>query len=188
MIFGWDVSTAVIGFAAFDDSCNFVTGSYCDLRKIDDLNEKADRADEFVSLETIHVISHDRGTHFVEDKLAGMGGGSNAGTIMRLGAFNAMVSWMIHRNITIEEAACRGDVLYHIHPSTVKAIMKKEGLIVPKGGDKKRLTLDWVVAREPRFPLVLNRNDNPQPYCFDQADSYITAIAGFAKYLKNAKK
>jgi hypothetical protein len=187
-IFGWDISTAIIGFAVLDSEGTFLSSSYCDLRDIDGLNAKADRAYDFVRFETIHKTHHDLGTHFVEDKLSGMGGGSNAGTIMKLGAFNAMVSWMIHQQISTEEAHCRGDSLVHVHPSTVKALMKKEGLVIPKGGNKKELTLDFVRARCPAFPYVTNRNDNPQPYCFDQADAFITAYAGFAKYLKGAKK
>jgi hypothetical protein len=57
--------------------------------------------------------------------------------------------------------------------------MKTQGLIIPKGGDKKELTLNWVRAHEKDFPIELNRNDNPQPYCYDMADAYITARAGY---------
>lgn len=172
MYYGWDISTAIIGLSTFDSSRKFLSASYCDLRKLDGLNEKADQANLFVTSVRNVFVAGD--VHFVEDKLAGFsGGGSNAGTIMRLAAFNAMVTWMIH--CTWGHA---GSVV-HIHPSTVKAKMKAYGLIYPKGSDKKKLTLDWVKSREPSFPIVLNRNGKPQPYCFDQADGFITAMAGF---------
>ncbi|MBV8072208.1 MAG: hypothetical protein JO270_20050 [Acidobacteriaceae bacterium] len=182
MIYGWDVSTAIVGFTAFTNAGEWVASHHCDLRKADDvfedkasvLNYKADRVMEFV--EEMFDKYHD-GTgdcHFVEDRLAGFsGGGSNAGTIMRLAAFNAMVCWMIW---------CKWRGVGHIgsiHPTTVKATMKSEGLLIPKGGDKKKLTLDWVKARESEFPVDKNRNDNPQPYCYDRADSYITGRAGY---------
>lgn len=181
MVFGWDISTAIIGFAAFDDNQHFLSSSYCDLRKIDDFMVKADFASMFVHDMISSQPSGDR-VHFIEDKLSGMGGGSNAGTIMRLGAFNAMVSWMVWQNM--EE----NDSFFHLHPSTVKAIVKKEGLIIPKGSkEKKKLTLDFVRKREHTFPYVENKNSNPQPYCFDQADAYITALAGFRKHLNVVK-
>jgi hypothetical protein len=179
MIFGWDVSTAIIGFSLHGDDGVFFEAKYCDLHKLEGLNEKADKALSFVcdvwsKLDESSVA----GTHFVEDRLAGFsGGGSNAGTIMRLAAFNAMVCWMIHRQWGDE-----GKIIM-LHPSTVKATMKHDGLIIPKGADKKKLTLDFVKGREPTFPLELNRNDNPKPYCYDMADAYITAVAGYRKHL-----
>jgi hypothetical protein len=182
VIFGWDVSTAIVGFAAFTNDGKYVASRYCDLRKADDvfedkasvLNYKADRVAEFVEEMFDKYADPDGDCHFVEDRLAGFsGGGSNAGTIMRLAAFNAMVCWMIW---------CKWRGCGHIgaiHPSTVKANMKTQGLLVPKGGDKKEITLKWVMSKEPGFPIVRNKNDNPQPYCYDQADAYITARAGF---------
>jgi hypothetical protein len=104
VIYGWDVSTAIVGFSAFTNAGKWVSSHHCDLRKADDvfddkasvLNYKADRVREFVE-EMFDKYSDPEGDcHFVEDKLAGFsGGGSNAGTIMRLAAFNAMVCWMI---------------------------------------------------------------------------------------------
>lgn len=182
MLFGWDISTAIIGFASFDDNGKFLSGSFCDLRKVDDFMVKADTAAVFVYEMIFSQPFAPAHVHFIEDKLSGMGGGSNAGTIMRLGAFNAMVSWMVWQNMR------EADTFHHLHPSTVKAIMKKEGLVVPKGGNKKLLTLNFVRNREPTFPYVTNKNDNPQPYCYDQADAYITARAGFLKHLKNVVK
>jgi hypothetical protein len=176
MLIGWDISTAIIGFAVFDNDCQFKESLYCDLRKIEGLTEKGDVAHQFVKdMVTNYKSSGD--VHFIEDRLAGFsGGGSNAGTVMRLAAFNAMVCWMIHLEWKKSKTVM-------IHPSTVKATMKHEGLLIPKGADKKKLTLDFVVSREPKFPLELNRNGNPQPFCYDMSDGYITAVAGVKKQL-----
>lgn len=180
MLFGWDISTAIIGCAVFDNDCRFLAAHHCDLRKIDDLNEKADAAENFVH-EVIFEGMFGGTTHYVEDRLAGMGRGSNAGTIMKLAAFNAMVSWMVWR--TMQET----DGLVRLHPSSVKAVMKRDGLIIPKGSDKKELTLGFVRQREATFPYATNRNGKPQPYCYDQADAYITARAGFLLGKKTGK-
>lgn len=189
MIFGWDISTSVIGFVAFDNQQKFVEAQYCDLSKVDgNLLDKADIAytwilklrDQYLNGKFHGEILNRAHKHFIEDRLAGFsGGGSNAGTVMRLAAFNHSVSWMVWH----EFANPGGGLVEYIHPSTAKAQMKQFGLVIPKGSkEKKKLTLDWVVAREPSFPLELNRNENPKPHCFDQADAYITAIAGARKF------
>lgn len=180
MIFGWDISTAIIGFAVIDEATRLRETRYCDLRKLEGLNQKADVAHEFVEqMFAKYVTAMD--IHFIEDRLAGFsGGGSNAGTIMRLAAFNAMVTWMIHRRWPGR--------IEMMHPSTVKAALKYDGLLIPKGADKKKLTLEYVIKREPeRFKLELNRNDNPQPYCYDMADACITAWAGVRKFPESCK-
>jgi hypothetical protein len=180
MIFGWDVSTAIIGHARLSDDGQLLSTAHCDLRKIDGLNEKADRALNFV-----HSVGLDdraeATTHFIEDRLSGFsGGGSNAGTVMRLAAFNAMVSWMIWNELGSH------DKIVHLHPSTVKAQMKSFGLVIPKGGDKKELTLGWARSR-PGFPqMELTKKTsrgggNPQPWFYDIADAYVTALAGIRK-------
>lgn len=177
-VYGWDISTAFIGFAQLDSGGRLVASRHLDLTKIEgDLLAKSDVAWEFVSsLSSKRTSDIAAGSHFVEDRLAGFsGGGSNAGTIMRLAAFNHSVSWMIHRLW----AQPMGGSVVHIHPSTVKALMKRQGLVIPKGSKKKKeLTLQFVRDREPSFKIDLNKNSNPKPYMFDKADAYITALAG----------
>lgn len=183
MIFGWDISTAIIGLAVLDGTGSLIRTEYCDLRKLEGLNAKADTALEFVENVCIRFSKGTGHSHFIEDRLAGFsGGGSNAGTIMRLAAFNAMVTWMIHRQWKADAK------IVMMHPSTVKAALKYDGLLIPKGSDKKKLTLEYVTKREPeKFKLELNRNDNPQPYCYDMADACITAWAGVRKFPESCK-
>lgn len=186
MFFGWDISTSVIGFAAFDDDGDFIETDHCDLSKIEGgLLDKADMADCWVlglfdryyrKYGEDKLRWHD---HFVEDRLAGFsGGGSNAGTVMRLAAFNSTVSWIIWNRWR----QANGTVL-HIHPSTVKAIMRKMGLVIEKGQDKKELTLKFVSKVESKFNVTLNKNGNPKPFNYDMADAYITGVAGSKKFI-----
>lgn len=183
MILGWDVSTAIVGFVAISDdgkSCDF---DYCDLRKIEDHDNKGDLLRDFVRKKMLLASgsSSVSSVHFIEDKLAGFsGGGSNAGTIMRLGAFNYLAGWLIHD--------IWGSQIERIHPSTVKAAMRKEGLLIPKGGDKKGLTLQWVSSRERSFPMELNKNGKPQPWCYDMADAFVTALVGRKRTLLARQK
>jgi hypothetical protein len=99
--------------------------------------------------------------------------------LMLLGAFNLLVSWFISET---------GGSVSYIHPSTMKATLKHEGLVIPKGGDKKTLTLNWAMIKEPSFPIVRTKTGKPQ-YCYDMADSFGIARAGFLRaYLSlNAK-
>lgn len=178
MIFGWDISTSIIGLTTFDDDCKFVSSEYLDLRKVDE----GMIIKSFLAESWIRVIS-DRHTgnsvHYVEDKLGGFSGGKTMQqTLLKLAGFNATVSYLVWKSFN---QTGRDAVVEHIHPSTVKAILKKEGLFIPKGSDKKKLTLEFVSAKEPNFKVDLNKNGNFQPWCFDKADSYIVARAGFLR-------
>jgi hypothetical protein len=184
MIFGLDISTSVIGAVKFDSCGKFIDSDYCDLRKVDgDLIDKAATADDWIKGMVNDAVAkresigyeHD---FFIEDRLSGFGGGKTMQqTLLKLAAFNATVSYIVYRNF---HDAGLGLTIEHIHPSTVKAFMKRFGLIVPKGSkEKKRLTLEWVQRKEPTFKVELNRKENPQPWCYDMADAYITAWAGF---------
>ena len=177
MIFGWDISTSIVGVTALTDEGRFVTSKHVDLRKVDGVFDKANVVQEFV-YSFLSDYNGEKRKHFVEERLSNFAmGRSMLQTLMTLASFNLLVSWFLWE---------MGKDVTYIHPSTVKSIMRKDGLIVPKGGDKKKLTLDFVSKREPGFVVDLNRNDKPQPWCYDKADSYITARAGFLRaYLSN---
>lgn len=163
---GWDVSTSIVGVSLIDEDGRLVEKNHIDLRKFEDLFEKGDAVKRMMA-----GYDWPAGTvHFVEDRLSGFSPGkSSAGTLLKLGAFNAMVSYFIHEK--------KGKVV-HLHPSSVKATLKRVGLEIPKGGDKKELTLQWARSREPKWSIDLNRNDKPQPWNFDEADAYALAVAG----------
>jgi hypothetical protein len=184
MIYGFDVSTSIIGCVAFSDKAEFVFATHLDLRKIDTgLVDKGD-----VAYEWLTNLSHDCNEDtkiFIEDRLQNFSAGKTMlQTLMKLAAFNAMISWMAKRTFTEKGFKCSVD---HLHPSKVKSILRSEGLIIPKGEDKKKLTLDWVSKKEKNFVIQLNRNDNPQPWSYDEADAYATAFAGISFYELNAK-
>lgn len=177
MIFGWDISTSVIGITVLDNDGNFVESSFIDLRKIEGgWMEKAEVAKKEVwAFLAKHQTDDPNGIHYVEDRLGNFSAGkSMLQVLMLLASFNAVISFVIKNTYGTKS-------ITHIHPSTVKSIMKNEGLIIPKGADKKALTLAFAQQKEPSFPVHKNKNDNPQPYCYDMADSYIVAKAGFIK-------
>ena len=179
MRYGWDISTSIVGMAEFDNSGKFIRAEHCDLRKVDGLNEKADVFRIFVE---DYVKRIENNTHFVEERLGNFAAGrSMLQTLMKLAAFNAVCSFILYHN----DAQCK---VVHIHPSTWKSIMKHEGLIIPKGTDKKKeLTLQFVTSHVDGFNVPRNKNANPQPWAFDMADAYCIGRSGYLR-LCNVKE
>jgi hypothetical protein len=188
MIYGWDISTAIVGLALFDDDGQFKDYRFCDLRKSEGQIQKADTFKCWLS--NLKVNTTPTNYHFVEERLGGFSAGrSSAQVMMKLAQFNAICSYILwdwesgsdpgfhsgnHRQIAF------------IHPSTWKAVMKKEGLLIPKGADKKSLTLAFVKRKVPTLEVELNRNDKPQPWMYDIADAYCIGRAGYLKCIASA--
>lgn len=180
MIFGWDISTSITGFSVLDDTGKFEECDFIDLRKINGtLFDKGDVVRErvlkiFSKYEVCNTgLVH---KHFIEDKLGGFAfGKTSQQTLLKLASFNAVVSWIIR---DIHRGA--NTTMKHLHPATIKAEMKRCGLVVPQGHDKKKFTLEWVAYTEPMFKCTLNKNSNVQPYCYDMADAFCIARAGYS--------
>jgi hypothetical protein len=110
-----------------------------------------------------------------------MVGKTNKDTLLALAGINAVISHVIIN-------MCKGDHtrLRYLYPNEVKRIV---GLKVPKGGDKKSLTLALVLSLYPEFPLVMNRKGiNPVDGTYDMADAYITARAALRSPVEQGTK
>lgn len=178
MIYGWDISTSIIGLCVFTNSGEFERSFFLDLRKVEGQLAKADAFSSW--LRDNFLLQ--RGTenyHFIEERLGGFAGGrTSAQVLMKLAQFNAIVSYIIwnhdpgpHRQIS------------YLHPSSWKSLMKLDGLLIPKGSaEKKDITLKFVQSREPTFPKDVNKNGNPQPWLYDMADGYCIGRSGWRKF------
>lgn len=193
--FGWDISTSIVGAVVLGDDGELVDVRHFDLRKVKPVGEsptgrllqKFDALvrdgsfGEFIDrrIEPGGVFHE----HFVEERLGGFTPGlTNSQTIVALAAFNALVSRAVWARSTGLSDRHNGAVsLGHVHPSTVKSVMRKDGLVVPKGADKKAATLAYVQKRVPTFPRDVNRNGKPQPWLYDVADAYCVARSGFLR-------
>lgn len=194
MIFGWDISTSVVGVCVLKNDGTWVESSYFSFstmaKSADGIYEKMNSCEQWLE-SVLRKHSEDSShTHFFEDRLANFSKGfTRLQTLMMLAAFNAMFSY---RTLQVHKAIAGKDKLIefnHLHPSTVKAIMKKDGLLIPKGSDKKQMTLLFVRRVNEQFPVEYTRTGMPKPFCYDMADAFIVARAGYLrKYLsKNAK-
>ncbi len=175
MILGLDVSTSIVGIAILNDDGILLSTDYVDLTKETNFYKKSCMVKD--KLEHIELPIT---TVFIEDKLSGFAGGKTMQqTIVKLAAFNGVVSYLTNEIFKFEPT--------HIHPSTVKAIMKRDGLVVPKGADKKKLTVEFC-RQIKNFQYNETKTGNPKPYCYDMADAYICGRAGFLKFANETTK
>lgn len=174
MIYGWDISTSIVGLAVFGDDGRMLSRNHLDLR---DVEGQLAKADEFSSWVRPWINKVPQSYHFIEERLGGFAGGrTSAQVLMKLAQFNAICSYIIW---TANEGNHRQ--ISYLHPSTWKSIMKREGLLIPKGSDKKAITLDFVRRKEPLFEVELNKKGNPQPWNYDMADAWCLGRSGFHK-------
>ncbi len=182
MLYGWDISTSIVGLATFQDDGTFASVHRCDLRKVDGMLAKADEFKRWLATDVV-VNADEQNTHFVEERLGGFAAGrTSAQVIMKLGQFNAVCSYIIWTHSPMGQSGRHRQITY-LHPSTWKAIMKHEGLIIPKGADKKAITLEFAIRKEPDFASFLekNRNDRWQPWAYDLADAYCLGRSGYRR-------
>ena len=178
MIYGWDISTSIIGLCKFSDDGRPFEYGYLDLRKIDG---QLSKADAFFKWSNRFLNNSEQNFHFIEERLGGFAAGrTSAQVMMKLAQFNAICSYIIwtgggsnHRQVS------------YLHPSSWKSLMKKEGLLIPKGSDKKEVTLAFVRRKQLDFDefvkKYLNKNGNVHPWCYDVADAYCIGKAGYLK-------
>ena len=56
---------------------------------------------------------------------------------------------------------------------------KKCGITVPKGTKAKQVIIQYVLDNVPSVLIEYNKHGNPKPQCFDMADSWVIAQAGW---------
>ena len=56
---------------------------------------------------------------------------------------------------------------------------KKCGITVPKGQKAKQVVIEYIVDNVPDVLIEYTKHGNPKPYCFDKADSWVVAQAGW---------
>jgi len=175
-VFGWDISTSNVGLAVIDDG-KLVQSDVLSLNTGDVL----EKMDEFVAwVEPLLVAHLDASTHFVEERLANFSfGRTSMQTLMVLGAFNKMSSWHLSRRHSALGATCR---LRMVHPSTVRAFVKRQPLGDPQDLDKKETNLSLVASLFPDFAVRRTRSGKAARGTYDRADAVLVALAGLEKF------
>ena len=61
---------------------------------------------------------------------------------------------------------------------------KAVGITVPKGTKAKQCVINYVIDFVPDVVIEYTKNGNPRPQCFDKADSWVIAKAGWIECQK----
>jgi hypothetical protein len=166
MILGLDVSTSITGATVMNNQGKVVYNEAWDLRKYKEFFQKAviakNKIRELQSAFNIEKI-------YIEQSLQSFRSGfSSAKTLSTLSRFNGVVSWLCY------------DIMYIIPDYIAATSARKEcGIKVPKGIKAKQVVIQHVVDNVPDVSIVYTKHGNPKPECFDKADSWVVAKAGW---------
>tara|TARA_R110000824_G_scaffold79545_4_gene200342 strand:- start:1521 stop:2039 length:519 start_codon:yes stop_codon:yes gene_type:complete len=172
MILGLDISTSITGATILDESGEVVYNEAWDTRKYKNIFEKA----EFVN-ERISNLPIKPDKIYIEQSLQSFRSGfSSAKTLSTLSRFNGIVSWICYRQHAIEP----------IYLAAVSA-RKACGITVPRGTKAKQVVIQHILDNVPDVLIEYTKHGNPKPHCFDKADSWVVARAGWLDCHKKEK-
>ena len=166
MILGLDISTSITGATIIDEAGNVIHNEAWDLRKYKNFFEKATivkvKIDDLKSSFFVKEV-------YIEQSLQSFRSGfSSAKTLSTLSRFNGVVSWLCYDILKIEPE--------YIAATSAR---KKCGIKVPKGVKAKQVVIQHVIDNVPDVLIEYTKHGNPKPHCFDKADSWVVAQAGY---------
>jgi len=172
MILGLDVSTSITGATLLDENGRVVCNEAWDTRKFKNFFRKAEEISAKMDL-----LPAAPTRVYIEQSLQSFRSGfSSARTLSTLSRFNGVVSWICYRRYAIEPE--------YLAATTAR---KECGLVVPRGSKAKKVVLDYIIDNVPEVSISYTRFGNPKPDCYDKADSYIIAKAGWLQCQKKKK-
>jgi len=164
MILGLDISTSITGVSVIDESGKVVHNDAWDLRKYKNFFQKAS-----VVRDNIVSLKYDIKSIYIEQSLQSFRSGfSSAKTLSTLSRFNGIVSWMCYSRFGIEPE--------YIAATSAR---KKCGIKVPRGVKAKQVVIQYILDNVPSVLIEYTKHGNPKPHCFDKADSWVVARAGY---------
>ena len=166
MILGLDISTSITGATVINENGKVVYNEAWDLRKYKEFFQKAEVVKGKIwELEDTFLIKE---IHIEQSLQSFRSGFSSAKTLSTLSRFNGVISWLCY------------DIM-KIIPEYIAATSarKKCGITVPKGTKAKQVVIKYVIDNVPDVSIVYTKHGNPKPECFDKADSWVIAMAGY---------
>ena len=166
MILGLDISTSITGATVIDNTGKVLHNDAWDLRKYKNFFQKAKVVkDKIWELEDLHHIDK----IYIEQSLQSFRSGfSSAKTLSTLSRFNGVISWLCYE-------------IFKVEPEYIAATSarKKCGIKIPKGVKAKQVVIQYVLDNVPSVLIEYTKHGNPKPHCFDKADSWVIANAGY---------
>ena len=169
MILGLDVSTSITGATVMDKEGSIVYCESWDLRNKNRFPTLFDKGQEVEELLKQLNIEFNISSIFIEQSLQSFRSGfSSAKTLSTLSRFNGIVSWLCYS-------------IFNLEPEYIAATSarKKCGITIPKGSKAKQVVIQYVVDNVPDVLIAYTKHGNPKPRCYDMADSWVIARAGY---------
>jgi hypothetical protein len=169
MILGLDISTSITGATVLDDDGNVVFNEAWDTRNKKYFPTLFHKGFEIKNLLFQLKQNYDISSVFIEQSLQSFRSGfSSAKTLSTLSRFNGIVSWLCYE-------------IFDLEPEYIAATSarKKCGIKIPKGTKAKKVVLQHVIDNVPEVTILYTKHGNPKPDCFDKADSWVVARAGY---------
>ena len=166
MILGLDISTSITGVTLLSNEGEVVYNDAWDTRKYKNFFEKA----EFVEKKLKELPVGIKKVYIEQSLQSFRSGFSSAKTLSTLARFNGIVSWMVYG-------------ILHVEPEYIAATSarKKVGIVVPRGSKAKQCVIKYVIDNVPSVSISYTKHGNPKPQCFDMADSWVIARAGWTQ-------
>jgi len=172
MILGLDVSTSITGATLLNEEGKVIYNDAWDTRKYKNFFTKAEKVNDYFDL-----LPATPTRIFIEQSLQSFRSGfSSAKTLSTLSRFNGVVSWICYQR-------------YSIEPEYLAATSarKKCGITVPRGVKAKEVVIKYIVDNVSDVLIEYTKHGNPKPQCFDMADSWVIAHAGWLDCQKREK-
>ncbi len=171
MILGLDISTSITGATVLDKEGKIIYCEAWDLRNKNKFPSIFDKArfikDKIWELDDQYIIK----SVFIEQSLQSFRSGfSSAKTLSTLSRFNGIVSWLCYST-------------FELQPEFIAATSarKKCGIKIPKGQKAKQVVIQYIIDNVPDVPIDYTKHGNPKPQCYDMADSWVIANAGWSQ-------
>ena len=167
MILGLDVSTSITGATILDKTGKIVYNEAWDLRKYKNFFKKI----EYVESQIAKLKASNQRIEkvYIEQSLQSFRPGfSSAKTLSTLARFNGVVSWLVYGILQVE-------------PQYLAATSARKtcGITVPRGQKGKEVVLNYILDNVPEIGVLYTKHNNVKPECYDKADSWVIARAGF---------
>jgi|3_EtaG_2_1085321.scaffolds.fasta_scaffold66442_2 hypothetical protein len=177
MIIGLDISTSITGVTVLDESGKVVFNEAWDFRnkkRFPTLFHKGQEVKELLrQVNDEFYIS----SVFIEQSLQSFRSGfSSAKTLSTLSRFNGIVSWLCYE-------------IFELQPEYIAATSARKqcGITIPKGSKAKQIVVQYILDNVPDVLIEYTKHGNPKPHCFDKADSWVVARAGWLQCQKMKK-
>jgi hypothetical protein len=169
MILGLDISTSITGATVLNESGEVVFCEAFDFRNKKYFPSLFVKGQETKALLREIAKAFKIEAVYIEQSLQSFRSGfSSAKTLSVLSRFNGIVSWLCYE-------------IFDLQPEYIAATSarKKCGIKIPKGSKAKQCVINYVLDNVPDVSIEYTKHGNPKPHCFDKADSWVIAHAGW---------